>query len=331
MGERTSTRRAATFLVAAAVAGSVVVGLGGAGAGADKRIGIDDPMLVGAALRPHDGRESVAEELEFLEGEVGTLEIRRVFDPDFNRDFMNLGGLDVGRRATHYSFKPDMAALAAGRLDDDVQRLLDSIPAGHRTFLTVWHEPENDFTTAVQKQTYRDGWRRFASLVERQQRPELSTSWVMMAYSFRAEAGRQPLDWWPGDGVVDVMGIDTYNDGSLDGSDWKSPGRDFGEPFPGDIAQPGGYVDGGILAFADRHDIRIGVAEFGTLENTARISADWTDTATKAAWIRAAVDYYHRIDAVYVEYFHAGPHRGPWWLDSSQAALDAYAEVLLRY
>jgi hypothetical protein len=291
----------------------------------------EDPMLVGATVKAHDGRSNTADEVAFLESHVGKLEIRRVFDPGFDRDFRHKAGLDIGRRATHYSFKPDMTALAAGSLDDDIRTFLDTIPDSHRTILTIWHEPENNFTTAGQQAEYREGWRRFAQLVEAENRPELSTSWVLMAYSFRAVSGRNPEDWWPGDGVVDIVGIDTYNDGSLDGTAWYSPGRAFGQPAAGDKS-PGSFVAGGILGFLDQHNVLFGVAEFGTLENTDGLTAAWTDTPTKAAWIRDAVNYYQSIGAVYVEYFHSGPYRGPWWLDySSDEPLVAYRDMIAKF
>jgi hypothetical protein len=153
----------------------------------------------------------------------------------------------------------------------------------------------------------------------------------MMGYSFRAMSNRQPLDWWPGDGVVDNLGVDVYNEGSLSGTRWDSPGRAFSQPFPGDTAYAGGYVDGGILGFARDHGVSVGVAEVGTLENTSNLTAGWTSTPTKASWIKDALAYYESLGLVYVEYFHSGPYRGPWWLDSSQASLNAYNAAIATY
>jgi len=274
---------------------------------------------------PTNGRKTVAEELAFLKANGIDIEIRRVFDPGFDRNFMNKAGMDVGHRATHYSFKPDMAALASGRLDGDIRAFLKTIPAGHETILTIWHEPEDNFVTAAEKATYRAGWQRFSRLVRETDRPELTLSWVMMAWSWVSHSGRQPEDWWPGDGVVDDIGIDTYNEGSLAGTRWDSPGRGLGVPAAGDTAYSGGYVDGGVLAFVQRKKVTFGIAEFGSLENKNRIDAAWSSTDDKAAWLRDAVALFDAKGARYVEYFHAGPYRGPWWLDSSPASLSAYA------
>lgn len=287
-------------------------------------------MLVGAAASPHNDRTTSDDELAFLESKVGRLDLHRVYDSGFDTNFLHKAGIDVGKRATHYSFKPDMAALAAGSLDANVRALLQSIPAGHRTILTIWHEPEDNFTTAAQQATYRAGWVRFAQLVRAANRPELSTSWVMMSWSWNTGAGRDPNSWWPGDGVVDSVGLDGYNDGSLKGTRWDSPGRPYGMAAPGD-SKGGTYVDGGAIAWIKAKHVAWGIAEFGTLENDNNVAAGWTATPTKAAWLEAAAAFFYAQGASYIEYFHAGPYRGPWWLDSSQAALDAYRDVIARY
>ncbi len=284
-----------------------------------------DDLLVGATVVPTNGRTTVAQEIAYLEANGIDIEIRRVFDPGFDRSFMNKAGLDVGERATHYSFKPDMAALASGRLDADVRAFLKTIPAGHETILTIWHEPEDNFVTADEKATYRKGWQRFSQLVRETRRAELTLSWVMMSWSWVNQSGRNPEDWWPGDGVVDDIGIDTYNEGSLSGSRWDSPGRGLGVPAAGDTGYSGGYVGGGALAFVKRKGTTFGIAEFGSLENTKQIDAAWSRTDDKAAWLHEAVALFAAQGARYVEYFHAGPYRGPWWLDSSPAALKAFA------
>jgi len=291
----------------------------------------ENPMLIGSSAKPHNGRTTIAQEVAFLDANVGALEIRRVYDGGFDQNFMNRSAMDVGKRATHYSFKPDMGSLAAGSLDQSVRNLLATIPAGHKTILTIWHEPENDFTTAESQATYRKGWQRFSTLVRASGRAELTTSWVMMSYSWRSVSGRQPLNWWPGDGVVDSVGIDTYNEGSLTGTSWNSPGKAFNQPYPGESGYSGGYVDGGIPAFLALHKAKFGIAEFGTLENTTSLTAGWTTTPNKAAWLREAVDYYNRLGAIYVEYFHSGPYRGPWWLDSSPASMAAYKDVVTKF
>lgn len=287
--------------------------------------GPEDDMLIGATVVPTNGRTTVAQELAFLESKGIDIEIRRVFDPGFDRNFMNKAGIDVGKRATHYSFKPDMAALAAGRLDGDIRAFLRTIPAGHETILTIWHEPEDNFVTASEKATYRAGWQRFSQLVREANRDELTLSWVMMSWSWVGQSGRNPSDWWPGDGVVDDIGIDTYNEGSLQGTRWDSPGRGIGLPARGEAGYSGGYVGGGVMAFVKSKGTTFGIAEFGSLENTNRIDAPWSPTDDKAAWVREAVALFDAQGARYVEYFHAGPTRGPWWLDSSPAALSAYA------
>jgi hypothetical protein len=291
----------------------------------------DDGVLIGATVYPHSPRETIPEEIAFLEGAVGPLEIRRVYDSGFLLDFMVRAGADVGVRATHYSFKPDLAALAAGSLDADVLTLLNSIPVGHQTLLTIWHEPEDNFTTDEQKATYRAAWQRFADLVHGTGRPELTTSWVMMSYSWWTSSGRDPMDWYPGDEYIDSVGIDTYNEGSLRGDRWDSPGRGVGLPFAGDTAVPGGYVYEGAIRWAQARGLPWGIAEFGSLENVNHIDSTWAKVDEKWRWIHRAVKFYARNGASYIEYFHCGPYRGPWWLDSSSEAMASFKWALDRF
>jgi hypothetical protein len=301
-------------------------------AASDKRS--ENPVLIGATVYPNSPRVSVPEEIAWLEDQVGSLEIRRVFDPNspaFKTNFMDLAGLDVGHRATHYSFKPDISGMASGALDADVNTLLSSIPAGHRTLLTIWHEPEDNFTTDEQKATYRAAWQRFADLVHATGRPELTTSWVMMSYSWWGMSGRDPMDWYPGDAYVDAVGIDTYNEGSLKTTRWDSPGRGLGVPAEGDTPLDGGYVYGGAIPWIQSRGLDWGIAEFGSLENVNHIDGGWTNVDEKWKWIKQATRLYVHNGASFIEYFHCGPYRGPWWLDSSPESLASFKWALKRF
>ena len=66
------------------------------------------------------------------------------------------------------------------------------------------------------------------------------------------------------------------------------------------------------------------LSEFGTLENVAHIDGGWTTVDEKWKWIRQATHFFVNEGASYIEYFHSGPYRGPWWLDSSPEALASY-------
>ena len=295
--------------------------------------GGEHPVLVGASAgaRGVPGRMSNAEEFAWLERKVGRLEIRHVYDPAFSSTFSK-GMDDVGKRATHYSMRPDMSALAAGKLDARVRGFLDSIPSGHRTILTLWHEPEVVFTTSTEKATYRKAWQRFGTLVENTGRPELSTSLVLMSWTFEALANRNPDDWWPGAAAVDIIGVDTYNGASLAQDGWDSPLVHLGKPATDEPPTFKGYTpDGGFLAYVRAKGKDWGVAEFGSLENVKNFKVAWTNTATKGAWVTRAVDDFVAEGAVYVEYFHSGPYRGPWWLDSSASSLSAFKQALAKY
>ena len=90
--------------------------------------------MIGATVYPHAPRETTEQEIAFLEGAVGPLQIRRVYDRGFSTDFMARAGSDVGKRATHYSFKPNITDMASGALDAQGRALGQPRPRPRASF-----------------------------------------------------------------------------------------------------------------------------------------------------------------------------------------------------
>lgn len=85
---------------------------------------------------------------------IGPLKIRRSFDPTIvaagNEAWRAVGGV-----SQFYSFKPpggDVAGMTAGSYDSDVARICADLPGGSR--VTVWHEPEDDWSAATMRDLY---------------------------------------------------------------------------------------------------------------------------------------------------------------------------------
>jgi hypothetical protein len=125
-------------------------------------------------------------------------------------------GVDVGVRASAWSGKPSITAMAAGSLDSQTLTFLRSIPKSHVAFVSIWHEPDGKikdgtFTLSVYKQAFA----RFCGLVQQVK----AEGWPHL-YSFQCVttwSGTNPspgttyADLWPGDGLVDVYGLDGYS------------------------------------------------------------------------------------------------------------------------
>jgi hypothetical protein len=125
-------------------------------------------------------------------------------------------GADVGKRASCWSGKPSITAMAAGSLDRQTLAFLRSVPESHVAFVGIWHEGDakirrGEFSPA----TYRAALRRFCRLVKRVQaegRPRLYTIQILTTWSGTSPvAGTTYADTWPGDGLVDCFGVDGYS------------------------------------------------------------------------------------------------------------------------
>lgn len=246
-------------------------------------------LLVGASI-DQDSAASLNTKI------ASTLDITRVYSSGFPSTVPAGVTADVGHRGTVYSFKVTPALLATqdAATMATLNSLINSIPAGHKTWICLWHEPENDWTTAADKTNYINGWKVFANTVHGKGRPELKTIWIMMAFSWASSSSRNPLDWYPGDSFVDVIGIDAYNEGSLKSPQkWNSLEQQMGQPNPGEtLAQ---NFAGGACAWATSHNKKIIICEWGTVRAITAPAQSWCTTlgiaVSKAAWISHSLDW----------------------------------------
>ncbi|MCP9947388.1 hypothetical protein [Actinomadura madurae] len=172
-------------------------------------------ILWGAAPERLSGSDFPAMDRRF-----GPLTIRRSYQPaaagmpaswaDCN------GGADLGKRASCWSGKPPVGAMADGSLDRRTLAFLRSIPRSHVAFVSIWHEGDakirrGEFSAAA----YRAALRRFCRLVKQVQaegRPHLYTIQILTTWSGTSpSAGTTYADTWPGDGLVDCFGVDGYS------------------------------------------------------------------------------------------------------------------------
>ncbi|MBO0863529.1 MAG: hypothetical protein J2P16_00455 [Mycobacterium sp.] len=120
------------------------------------------------------------------------------------------------------------AAVAAGRVDSRIDQLaayiLHTFP--YRFFLTIWHEPENDVVaTPGSGMTAADYAQMYRHVVLRLRADGVTKAITVMDY-MGFDNWAQP-SWfsqlWPGNDVVDWIGIDPYGTGAASG--WSA--RDF--------------------------------------------------------------------------------------------------------
>jgi hypothetical protein len=265
------------------------------------------PMLVGAANTVQSGsgltyQQSWAD----LDSAVGPLGIRRSYASSLVTNFPGtVAAIDAGKRASLFSFKANWSEMAAGQRDADVRNLVNSIPAGHLTYLCWFHEPENDGTAT----DFVPAFRRFATVVKAMGRAQVKVTLILMTWTWEAASGRDPSDWWPGAEYVDAVGLDGYN--SYNGTNrltWKGVADIFQTAT--DWVRAHGAAE-------------IGVAETGCREHL-------TNADAKTNWLRDGVRWADAQRFSFFCYFDSdvgSNAESGWWLRTSTNATQAYRDL----
>jgi len=200
------------------------------------------------------------------------------------------------------TFRLGPEATTAGEHDQQLREALAQMDAAGGTWLVgYFHEPEIRLTP----DEYRAAFTRVARIV--QQSASVRSIAVLMGYSFTA---RNPDDWYPGDDVVDVLGIDGYDwlgciENGGDGRSDSHP-RSFGEIFaPAD-------------AYATAHGKPWIATEFGRayVPDDPNARTGWLQDA--AAWMD---EHPSMIGAAYFQHSVADGYRCNWALDEQELAV----------
>lgn len=224
------------------------------GGGDDVPVGDRNAMLIGAASVNLSGSDFPA-----LDAVAGPFTVRRSYDTGLPATFAaSVAGIDVGKRASVWSCKPDLGLLASGALDSAITAFVASIPDTHVAWLTCWHEPDGkirkgQFTLS----DYLPAFQRFCSVVKAAGKPHVYTTQILEAWSGQhPAAGTTYADLWPGDGLVDTYGADGYSNTGTGSALW-----------------------GPAVSFALSKNIAWGIAEVGCV------------TTMDTAWMQAQADY----------------------------------------
>lgn len=119
---------------------------------------------------------------------------------------------------TKGSIEYDAKGVADGDYDDEIRRLAASFPKDHTTYLTMYHEPEENLTGAQ----FVAMFRRFYKVVKAAN-PKIKVGTVHMSYQWRPSSDpnlptRDQDSWWVGPEYTDFLGVDDYNN-AIDDSD----------------------------------------------------------------------------------------------------------------
>lgn len=168
-------------------------------------------------------------------------------------------------------------------------------------WVAVHHEPEMEGDVKV--------WARMQARISpiiRNGAPNVAFTIIVMGY--HQVFGNDPaLSFdaiWPGDGLVDVLGIDPYNQyGTAANKEFREL-KDY-------------YTE--LDAFADKHGTRWGVAETGYTHTAA---------AKDAAWLNRAVSDMEAMGGVALSYFDSGLNSDADWTLSTTQKVNAFSSAL---
>jgi hypothetical protein len=168
-------------------------------------------------------------------------------------------------------------------------------------WVAIHHEPETEGDVRVWAQMQK----RLSPII-RNGAPNVAFTIIVMGYHqiFGNDPSLSFDAIWPGDGLVDVIGIDPYNRyGTGAGKEFREL-KDF-------------YTE--LKAFADKHGTRWGVAETGYTHEAA---------AMDSAWLNRAVSDMEAMGGVALSYFDSTLNSDADWTLSTTQKVNAFSSAL---
>lgn len=203
------------------------------------------------------------------------------------------------------------AAIASGEVDADIRRQAAGIAAlGVPVYLTLHHEADiaQGWGTPAE---FRAAWRHYVQVVRDAGVRDVRWTWVVTPGSFGSAPSTAGADaFYPGDDVVDRVGLDAYN--------WYgcAPGKPAAWRSLAEVAGP-------FRRWAEARGKQAVLAEFGT-------AADPADPGRRAAWLTEAVDWLGGWPGRDVASSFEGTGTCAWSVATSASAVGAYAAAVAR-
>ncbi|MFI0351480.1 DNRLRE domain-containing protein [Actinomadura sp. 9N407] len=243
--------------------------------------------LCGASFEP-EGGQSVKSALKATDQRYGGMEMTRVFYPGLPAGWP--GKLGDDRRTTVVSFKMNPRDVLSGRHDDRMRTWFRDAPGDRDVYWVYYHEPEDNIAKGeFSAADYRAAWRRLRSLADKAGNKRLKATLVLMSWSLEPGSRRDWRDYYPGRGVVQVLGWDAYN---LSKTGYQDPAEMYRK----------------IISVSRSERLPFGVAETGS-------HLMGGDTGAKrAAWLREMTNHLTKNKALWAAYFDLDWHTGDYRL-----------------
>jgi hypothetical protein len=201
------------------------------------------------------------------------------------------------------------AAIARGDVDGDIRAQAAGVAAlGVPVYLTLHHEADIAAGWGTPAE-FRAAWRHYVQVFRDAGVPDVRWTWVVTPGSFGSAPATAGADaFYPGDDVVDRVGLDAYN--------WSgcAPGKPAAWRSLAEVVAP-------FRRWAEARGKAPVLAEFGT-------AADPADPGRRAAWLTEAVAYLGAWPGLDVASSFEGTGTCPWAVAGPDAARTAYARAV---
>lgn len=235
--------------------------------------------LCGASFMATGG-QSYMDAFHAEQSMIGSLHSVRVFYPGAPASWPGNAG-NVGRTVI-VSFKFSPGDVLSGKEDSLMRNWFATAPRDRQIYWSYWHEPEDDIANgSFSAADYRAAWAHLAGLADAAGNAKLHATLILMNWTVSSSSGRNWLDYYAGNSVIDVIGWDVYN--------WNFK--------KGTYADPGNLLDR-VIAASKSVGKPWGVAELGG----AKVPSDPSGTA-RAAWLASMVNYIQKGNALWATYF----------------------------
>ena len=234
------------------------------------------------------------------EARFGSLGTVRLFDNTIPSSWSSL--TTMKGKSLVISFRPLPADVMAGKYDAALLAWFKSAPRDQETYWSYVHEPEaeiakGNYTAAA----YRAAWQHIVRLEAQASNTHLHSTLILMGWTVNPASRLNWKDYYPGDGYINVLGWDPYNDA-------------------GSVAGPSTYPDpaaiyGGVVAVSKAAGKPFGIAETGS----RLIPSDPTG-AGRGAWLTKVGKYLKDNKALFVAYWDSAVKIGDYRLTDAPSA-----------
>jgi hypothetical protein len=199
-------------------------------------------------------------------------------------------GPDIGKRASVFSAKPNLADMASGALDAPVRAWLQAWPDSHIGWVTIWHEADVKMRKASQTgsgpmtpELFIPAFTRFCELVREVGKPHMYTHLCVSNWTFLGGTAVTMDTLWPGSGLVDVISVDQYMESNTQ--------------------HTGAYYFAPVVAYAAAKGVGWAIAEIGMGSAVTDFSAGATWMGTQATYAATHGAGHHANSAAFLTWF----------------------------